>query len=147
MPTRILTEPARSARSLFAAELKRLIAACEHPRCPFATAPRNDFDAHEGLVAFGEMQGVIDKDVDLVLALSPANVFVLHHACHISNEPSKEECILMLKKRPKRIWEHYGLSSAKQAAAIFYGRLKELHEQGRFVVFPGLPKNLEILFK
>lgn len=61
-------------------------------------------------------------------------------------EPSKEECVEMLKRRPKRIWEHFGLKNAAQAVAIFYGRLKEFHEAGKFKQFPGLPKNLEILF-
>jgi len=103
-------------------------------------------DAHEGLVSFGEMQGVIDKEVDLLLALSPANVFSLHHSpCHTNMEPSKEECVEMLKRRPKRIWEHFGLKNAAQAVAIFYGTLKQLHEQGKFEIFPSLPKNLEIL--
>lgn len=147
MPTRVLTSPAKEARSLFIADLKKQIRGCEHPRCPFPTQAIYNLDAHEGLVSFGEMQGVIDKEVDLLLALSPANVFSLHHSpCHLNMEPSKEECVEMLKRRPKRIWEHFGLENAQQAVTIFYGKLKELQEAGRFKQFPGLPDNLEILF-
>lgn len=82
----------------------------------------------------------------MLLALSPANVFPLHNMpCHFNLKPSKEECVFMLKKRPARFWEEYGYESARVAVAHFYGRLKELQEEGVFKQFPGLPTNLEIL--
>lgn len=147
VPTRVLTSPAKEARAGYIIVLKELVRGCEHPRCPFPLNQISGLAVHEGLVSFGEMSGVIDKDVDLLLALSPANTFVLHNmACHIGNKPSKEDCVEMLKRRPSRLWKHFGFENAQDAVMIFYGRLKELHEQGKFVVFPSLPKNLEILF-
>lgn len=147
MPTRVLTSPAKEQRPFYIRDLKEQVRGCEHPRCPFPLDQISGLAVHEGLVSFGEMSGVIDKDVDLLLALSPANTFVLHNmACHIGNRPSKEDCVEMLRRRPKRIWQHYGFKNAQEAVTIFYGRLKELHEQGKFKQFPGLPKNLEILF-
>lgn len=147
MPTRTLTSPAKEQRPFYTADLKEQIRGCEHPRCPFPLDQVSGLAVHEGLVSFGEMSGVIDKDVDLLLALSPANTFVLHNmACHIGNRPSKEDCVEMLRRRPERVWQHYGFKNAQEAVTIFYGRLKELHEQRKFKQFPGLPKNLEILF-
>lgn len=146
MPTRVLTSPAKEARAGYIITLKDLIRGCEHPRCPFPLGQISGLAVHEGLVSFGEMSGVIDKEVDLLLALSPANTFVLHNmACHIGNKPSKEDCVEMLRRRPGRIWEHFGLENAQQAVAIFYGKLKELQEAGKFKQFPSLPTNLDIL--
>ena len=146
MPTRILTPPAKDLRPAFINHLKNIVGHCEHPACPFPNAPRTDLIAHEGLVAFGEMSGVIDSKLDLLLATSPANVFVLHNSpCHIEKRPSKEECILMLKKRSAWFWEEYGYPDARAAVAHFYGRLKELQEEGVFKEFPGLPTNLDTL--
>lgn len=148
MPTRILTSPAKDLRPAFIAQLKTVIGRCEHPRCPVPTAPVgiDRLAAHEGLVAFAEMQKVENSKLDMLLALSPANVFPLHHMpCHSNLKPSKEECVEMLKKRSVWFWEEYGYPSARAAVAHFYGRLKELQEEGIFKQFPSLPTNLEIL--
>lgn len=146
MPTRVLTEPAKSLRPHFIKTLKDELRRCEHPNCPFPNAPRGDLIAHEGLASFGEMMGVENSRLDVLLATSPANVFVLHNSpCHIEKRPSREQCVEMLKRRSEWFWQKYGFRNAREAVVYFYGKLKELQEEGIFKQFPGLPKNLEIL--
>lgn len=106
MPTKRLPEEIRRNRLT----LKERLLDERGWQCEVCQLPFNSLDMHEGLVTFNDISRVKDKRVDKIIALSPANLFLICKQCHLYQKPSKQVFYDISKKRSeKELEEFYSL--------------------------------------
>jgi len=97
---------------------------CENSDCPNPNGLYR-LDLHEGIVSRTQIKKVRNRQVLELIYLSPVNLLILHHECHLFRCPTREETLLIALNRGNKeeLIEFFDKLSYFEKSSILKARL------------------------